>query len=582
MHGEAAPSNTDESCKHPGQGPSGEKDDRLGDTPSATLADMRRPSRPVQTRNEHPGQGLRGEQVHTLVHTPSGTLAGVRTQPNAIASAFSPRTAFPAIDGERRVTDGILARLNSFDGYDAFASQVRGARCCRRPVRLSGIITGIGAEGNREVRFDTRSLPDGVLLKACGTRRETLCPPCASLYRGDAFALVAAGLRGGKGVPEEIGDHPAVLLTLTAPSFGPVHRRRPDGSCHQWGQRCLHGNALVCAVRHQDDDGVIGQALCPDCYDYEGAVLFNAGLSELWRRTTNYAIRSLGSLSGMSARVAARQLRLSYVKVVEFQRRGSVHIHALVRVDVRGDELGDAPRDITADLLATALRIAARKVSAPMAGGGDRRMAWGDQVDAAVISDAENGRRRAASYLAKYAAKGSDNDGVLDRRLRGGVPTDSRLPAHLRSLVQTAWELGDHPELTSLRLHLWAHTCGFRGHFLTKSRRYSTTFASLRDERQQWRLAQRQPAPAVEEPSDIEDEIHEWGFEGSGYLTIGDACLARNLEEQARLGRWLAREDELVEPTDMVAPQFTMMADHNRSLGRKPAGATADEETDHG
>jgi hypothetical protein len=508
---------------------------------------MRRSPTPVPTRNEHPDQGLRGEQVHSLVHTPSGTLAGVRTHTNTTAPTatpgYAPMSAYPAIDGEHRVTDGILARLNSFDGYDAFASQVRGARCCRRPVRLSGIITGICAEGSREVFFNTRSLPDGVLLKACGTRRETLCPPCASLYRGDAFALVAAGLRGGKGVPEEIGDHPAVLLTLTAPSFGPVHRRRPDGSCHQWGQRCPHGNALTCADHHQEADTVIGQALCADCYDYQGAVLFNAGLSELWRRTTIYAIRALGSLCGMSARVAARHLRLSYVKVVEFQRRGSVHIHALVRVDVRGDELGDAPRDITADLLATALHIAARKVSAPMAGGGDRRMTWGDQVDAAVISDAENGRRRAASYLAKYAAKGSDSDGVLDRRLRGGVPNDSRLPAHLRSLVQTAWELGDNPELTSLRLHLWAHTCGFRGHFLTKSRRYSTTFASLRDERQQWRLAQRQPEPADEELSAIEDEVREWSFEGSGYLTIGDACLARNLEEQARLGRWLARED---------------------------------------
>jgi hypothetical protein len=111
-------------------------------------------------------------------------------------------------------------------------------------------------------------------------------------------------------------------------------------------------------------------------------------------------------------------------------------------------------------------------------------------------------------------------------------------------LVQTAWELGDNPELTSLRLHLWAHTCGFRGHFLTKSRRYSTTFASLRDERQQWRLAQRQPAPVDEELSDIENEVREWSFEGSGYLTIGDACLARNLEEEARLGRWLAREEQ--------------------------------------
>ena len=188
------------------------------------------------------------------------------------------------------------------------------------------------------MRFDTRSLPDGVLLKACGTRRETLCPPCASLYRGDAFALVAAGLRGGKEVPETVAEHPAVLLTLTAPSFGAVHRKRPDGTCHPTGQRCPHGRALVCGRRHDESDDLLGQALCPDCYDYEGAVLFNAGVSELWRRTTIYALRALGSLLGMSAREAARRLRLSYVKVVEFQRRGSVHLHALVRADVRDDE----------------------------------------------------------------------------------------------------------------------------------------------------------------------------------------------------------------------------------------------------
>ncbi len=101
-------------------------------------------------------------------------------------------------------------------------------------------------------------------------------------------------------------------------------------------------------------------------------MLFNAGVSELWRRTTIYALRALGSLLGMSAREAARCLRLSYVKVVEFQRRGSVHLHALVRVDVRGDELGEAPEGIDADMLATALRIAARKVSAPLPGSADR------------------------------------------------------------------------------------------------------------------------------------------------------------------------------------------------------------------
>jgi hypothetical protein len=456
-------------------------------------------------------------------------------------------------DKDRRVVDGILARLQSPYGYDAFESQVRAIRGCRRPVRLSGKTIGLGEDGHHpQVRFDTRNLPDGVLLKACGTRRETLCPPCASLYRGDAFALVAAGLRGGKDIPESVSEHPAVLLTLTAPSFGAVHRKRPDGTCHPSGPPCLHGRALVCRHRHEATDELLGSALCADCYDYEGAVLFNAGISELWRRTTIYALRSLGALLGMSARQAARRLRLSYVKVVEFQRRGSVHLHALVRADIRDDELGERPDGIDAEMVATALVIAARKVSAPLPDSdGERRMVWGEQLDAAVVLEAENGRRRAAAYLAKYATKGSDEHGVLDHRLRSGTPRDSRLPNHLRILVETAWELSELAGAGGLRLRLWAHTCGFRGHFLTKSRRYSTTFGALRGERQRWRLAQRQSGECVAARDDI--EVEEWFFEGSGYRSSGDVCLAKNMEEDLRLGRMLACEEGSLEETNAGA-----------------------------
>ena len=522
--------------KRPGQ----RKVNSLVNTPLATLSSMR-PTTASQRFDAT--KSLVGEKGHRLGHTPVGTVADVETD-----SPYEPWMTGSA----KRVTDGILARLNSPEGLDAFTTQVRAIRGCRRPVRLSGRVVGIVEGGRPEIRFDTRALPDGVLLKACGSRRETVCPPCASLYRGDAFALVAAGLRGGKGIPESIGEHPAVLLTLTAPSFGAVHRKRPDGTCHPWGACCSHGRALMCSQRHNDNEDALGQALCHDCYDYEAAVLFNAGASELWRRTTIYAIRALGSLLDLSARAASRQLRLSYVKVAEFQRRGSVHFHALVRADVRTDEHGDAPSGIEADMLATALQIAARKVTAPLPGAdGDQRMAWGNQIDTAMVNDAENGRRRAAAYLAKYATKGSDKHGVLDHRLRTGVCRDERLPDHLRALVETAWSLGDDESFAAIRPQLWAHSCGFRGHFLTKSRRWSTTFGALRDERQQWRLVNGAGPLVDTNPSgDVavdgktdEVEVREWKYEGSGYLTTGDVCISRNLEEDLRLARWLSRED---------------------------------------
>jgi hypothetical protein len=68
-------------------------------------------------------------------------------------------------------------------------------------------------------------MPDGVIYKPCGNRRESVCPSCSQLYKRDAYQIVRAGLVGGKGVPERVAHHPAVFPTLTAPSFGTVHTR---------------------------------------------------------------------------------------------------------------------------------------------------------------------------------------------------------------------------------------------------------------------------------------------------------------------------------------------------------------------
>ena len=182
----------------------------------------------------------------------------------------------------------------------------------------------------------------------------------------------------------------------------------------------------------------------------------------------------------------------------------------------------------------------------------DRRMTWGHQIDTAVV-DRRGRRPSAGSQLISVStrSKGSDEVGVLDHRLKSGVPRDSRLPKHLRRLVETAWALAEQPTLSEYHLRLWAHTCGFRGHFATKSRRYSTTFGALRAERQRWRLAAVEHDLAGEEASSDEDVAREWSYEGSGYLTAGDACLARNVEDELRLARFVAREEGTARSTQV-------------------------------
>src|SRR5262249_52971201 len=88
--------------------------------------------------------------------------------------------------------------------------------------------------------------PGRAVLVPCKDRRAAKCPSCSETYKRDAYQLVGCGLRGGKGVPASVAGHPAVMVTLTAPSFGRVHTIRDrDGGC-------------PCGGRHPTDDDQLG------------------------------------------------------------------------------------------------------------------------------------------------------------------------------------------------------------------------------------------------------------------------------------------------------------------------------------
>jgi hypothetical protein len=111
--------------------------------------------------------------------------------------------------------------------------------------------------------------------------------------------------------------------------------------------------------------------------------------------------------------------------------------------------------------------------------------------------------RHVAAYIAKYATKGAETTtGTLDRRLRllAELPQYD-ITDHSRRMIHTAWRLATKRQHAHLRLRQWAHMLGFRGHFSTRTRHYSTTLAHLRAERTAWRTGQpdtvnQTPAPA--------------------------------------------------------------------------------------
>jgi hypothetical protein len=366
------------------------------------------------------------------------------------------------------------------------------------------------------------------------------------------WQLLYAGAAGGrKGVPESIRSHPLVFATLTAPGFGPVHTTRADRTgparCRPTQGKprlCPHGRLTWCTAIHAEDDPRLGQPLCPDCYDYPGHVAFNWHAPELWRRFTITLRRTLARQTGLTAAEFGRRCRLSFVKVAEFQRRGVVHFHALLRLDGPGEDYQPPQIDINATALTDAIRRAAAQVrlTVAMPNEPDLILRFGTQLDTQTVNGGPAGEltpEHAARYIAKYATKSAEDFGLGLRRVTPEALPLLDVPAHVNRLIRIAWELGEHPAYEGLRR--WVHMLGFRGHFASKSHRFSTTLGAIRRERRTFR--QRQAAEHVRELLDEDTTlvISRWEFAGSGYLTTGDAALALSAAARAREQRQAAR-----------------------------------------
>ncbi|MGW0192017.1 replication initiator [Nonomuraea sp. NPDC003201] len=437
-----------------------------------------------------------------------------------------------------------LARRSNYD-VTRWLHQVERLRGCREPIRLTGESDTVDHHTGELLRhYTTVHEPHGQLLVRCGNRRQARCPACAETYRRDTFHLIRAGLLGGdKGVPATVRTHPRVLATFTAPTFGPVHRGLSKGGtapiCHP------RRTGPACFTRHQQGDPAIGQPLDPDTYDYVGHILWNAHAGDLWRRFTIYLRRHLAAAVGLTRKTFNETVRISFAKVAEYQARGVVHFHAVIRLDTRTEDNTPVPPPpwATVELLDNAIHSAARAVHLPSPNLGQPtfELLWGDQLDVKHIAAADSSNddmteEKVAGYIAKYATKAAETSGTLDRPLTSATILQLHrldIADHPARLIRTAWTLGNptaHPDLAHLRLRGWAHMLGFRGHFSTKSRAYSTTLGDLRQARIDWTRAR---LPYDSETTFV---LGHWQYTGQGF-TPGEHALAASLTQEAAYDR---------------------------------------------
>ena len=485
----------------------------------------------------------------------------------------------PTITTERKAglhERALLRRAGSLD-LGRWLAHTATTRGCVRPVRLTGQLHTVDTTSGEilATRHTVTDLPDGVLYVPCGDRRASVCPPCAETYRADTYQLIKAGIVGGKGVPSSVTGHPAVFATLTAPSFGPVHTRAVNartGKVRPCRMRrditpCPHGKPLVCTVRHAEDAPSLGRPLCLDCYDHAAHIVWNGWAGELWRRTMirlNRLLRPLGKRHDVT-------LRVSYGKVAEYQRRGVVHFHALIRLDQVDVDDPDAilapPAGITTGHLAEIVAGAVTSTRFDTPGYADTGhtwpIAWGPQLDVRPVNDLGTGHitsEAVAAYLAKYATKATEPTGLpITGRMTGEAAEHYSDPdTHLGRLIAYAWQLGTRPtdwdteeqhqrwHDTFGRLRRWTHMLGFGGHFATKSRRYSTTHKAIRAGRRTWQRTQQRDwrlRQGLVLADDTTLVVCDLTLAGIGWNTTGDAQLAADAAARAREHRRLTKQE---------------------------------------
>lgn len=243
-------------------------------------------------------------------------------------------------DGRTRVSDADRERVALCEHQWRVVSEpVTDALPCVRPVRL----TCVGCSWS--------------FVKRCGSARTVKCGPCADTHRAD---VAAVGRSGWSDQPSSRG----IWLTLTAPGTDALPF---DSQC------CTHGPATPCS----------GSAGCR--VEREPLALWHAELSQNWSWFVTDVRRLLNP--GLTGPPSSWPVRVEFFKTYEPQKRGALHIHAMVRID----------GVCTVRRFHAACRLARS------------RHGFGPQMKSEPIDlGSSETAARVAGYCAKYATKSAD------------------------------------------------------------------------------------------------------------------------------------------------------------------------------
>ena len=332
---------------------------------------------------------------------------------------------------------------------------------CVNPLVITRTVTHLKTHKQDVSKFEKR----------CGTRRADLCAPCSVVWKDDAyFALMK---------PAKEYEGTITFITLTAPGW------RTFGKAHTATYRKLAKERCACSEYHDPNDPLVGIPLSKDKFEHKRVVEFNNNVSRLVAVTLQKIYRLLATELGKSV----NEVRLPTARVVEWQERGLLHVHIIVR--------GSIPTFIVENAVNGASKTNKRRRIEPATTNGHR---WGEQVNVRHINSGDETQIGILSgYMTKVVSYALKDVGTSQKEI---TPARQAFIYKLRSntnhVIQCdkSWaecsaspKASAHFKIRNLELpkrHFCVkhrrghHQIGFTGNVLTLNKRWGSSLKEAR------------------------------------------------------------------------------------------------------
>lgn len=337
----------------------------------------------------------------------------------------------------------------------------------------------------RILNTDSGELKEFEFEKRCGSRRKDKCEPCSIIWKDDAYFTLLEPSKNHKGS--------LTFITLTAPGawfFGASHTAQFQGKP---SERC------ACRKYHKPDDSIVGTPVESDDFDYDKIVEFNNKVSRLTTVTLQKIYRllvtDLNNKLPLSVPKTIKDVRLPTARVMEWQERGVLHVHIIVR--------GYIPTYIIENAVKGSSANRTRRRIEPSS---YRNEFWGNQLDVKHInSDDISQLKKLSCYVIKvvnYALKDVKTDSVAKSiqkeiyysRLRKWtnrvIKCDKPFSVCNASNLATQENIVSLPTIKNkvfcVKHRRGHHQIGFTGNVLTLNRTWGATLKQARERRQNY------------------------------------------------------------------------------------------------